>query len=216
MPRLKQTPNRGIPTKRLRKPAKPERSSGIKRKRRLRPGTGALRDIRRQQKNSHETQAFTKAEFRRLVKDIAFDLTGDPKLRFRRSALRALQEATEDFFSQGFGFAQDMAVLAGVVTPTAAMVRYALQNIMLTQGHRTAPNAGWMSTLGPAGAPAPTVSERQRAEEKEAQARRAADKEKRRAARRAEKQARREARRLAEASETEITADGVAVGSESE
>jgi hypothetical protein len=195
-----------IPSKRLRASRKPE--PGIKRKRRLRPGTGALRDIRRQQKTSHERHAFSKAEFRRMVRDIAFDVTGDATLRFRTSALRALQEATEDFFSQGFGFAQDMAVLARVVTPTPAMVRYALQNIMLTQGRRSAPNGAWMDTLLASGTH-PEISELQRAEQKNAEAKRAADKLKRREERRALKAARREAKRAARAGEP---AETVALG----
>ena len=148
--------------------ASPSRASPRRnqRKRRLRRDRRAPRHPAQRPCERH---AFTKAEFRRLTREIAFEITGDPKLRFRSSALKALQEATEDFFTQGFGFAQDMAVLSNVVTPTPAMVRYALQNIMMSSGRRSAPNQAWMDTLQQVSAK-PAPSELQRSEDREREA----------------------------------------------
>ncbi|KAF8655037.1 hypothetical protein AX16_003273 [Volvariella volvacea WC 439] len=66
-----------------------------KKKRRYRPGTVALREIRKYQ-NSTEL-LIRKLPFQRLVKEIAQDELGRDDLRFQSSALRALQEATEAF-----------------------------------------------------------------------------------------------------------------------
>ena len=66
--------------------------SGLK-KRRYRPGTVALREIRRYQKSTE--LLIRKLPFQRLVREIAQDFkTG---LRFHMSAIMALQEASEDY-----------------------------------------------------------------------------------------------------------------------
>jgi len=73
----------GIPLKEGEKaPRKPHR---------FRPGTVALREIRRYQKSTE--LLLRRAPFRRLVREIAQEMSQD--LRFQSSALAALQEAAE-------------------------------------------------------------------------------------------------------------------------
>jgi histone H3 len=64
---------------------------GVKRKHRYRPGTVALREIRRFQKTTD--LLVKKMPFQRLVREIAQDFKSD--LRFQTAALMALQEAAE-------------------------------------------------------------------------------------------------------------------------
>ena len=64
---------------------------------RYRPGTVALREIRKYQKSTD--LLIRKLPFQRLVKEIAQDLAkaGDPSFRFQSSAILALQEAAEAY-----------------------------------------------------------------------------------------------------------------------
>jgi histone H3 len=62
-----------------------------KRPHRFRPGTVALREIRRYQKNTE--LLLRKAPFQRLVREVAQPMKDD--LRFQSSAVAALQEAAE-------------------------------------------------------------------------------------------------------------------------
>ena len=64
-----------------------------KRKIRFRPGTVALRDIRKFQKSTE--LLIRKLPFQRLVREIANDFKND--LRFQSSAVLALQEAAEAY-----------------------------------------------------------------------------------------------------------------------
>ena len=66
-------------------------SSGVKKAFRFRPGTVALREIRRYQKGTE--LLLRKAPFQRLVREIA--VSGKEGLRFQSSAVLAIQEATE-------------------------------------------------------------------------------------------------------------------------
>ena len=67
---------------------------GVKKaKHRFRPGTVALREIRRYQKSTE--LLIRKLPFRRVVREIAQDFK--PDLRFRSDALSALQEASEAY-----------------------------------------------------------------------------------------------------------------------
>jgi histone H3 len=61
--------------------------------RRFRPGTVALREIRRYQKSTE--LLIRKLPFQRLVREIAYDFKSD--LRFQSSAVAALQEASESY-----------------------------------------------------------------------------------------------------------------------
>jgi histone H3 len=84
-------PRRQFATKAARKnsPAK----SGVKKPHRYRPGTVALREIRKFQKST--ALLLRKLPFQRLVREIAQDFKND--LRFSSLALLALQESTEAY-----------------------------------------------------------------------------------------------------------------------
>ena len=66
---------------------------GVKKPHRYRPGTVALREIRRYQKSTN--LLIQKLPFQRLVRQIAQDLGKD--LRFQSTAILALQEAVEAY-----------------------------------------------------------------------------------------------------------------------
>lgn len=71
----------------------PSYSGGIVKKRRYRPGTQALREIRKYQKSTE--LLIRKLPFQRLVREIAQDFKND--LRFQSAAILALQEASEAY-----------------------------------------------------------------------------------------------------------------------
>ena len=75
------------------KVAKKTASANIKKPHRFRPGTVALREIRRYQKTTE--LLLRKLPFQRLVREIAQDFKSD--LRFQSSAVGALQEASEAY-----------------------------------------------------------------------------------------------------------------------
>lgn len=68
-------------------------AGGIKRPHRFRPGTVALREIRKYQKSTE--LLIRKLPFQRLVREIAQDYKED--LRFQSNAIAALQEAAEAY-----------------------------------------------------------------------------------------------------------------------
>lgn len=68
-------------------------TGGVKKPHRYRPGTVALREIRRYQKSTE--LLIRKLPFQRLVREIAQDFKTD--LRFQSSAIGALQEASEAY-----------------------------------------------------------------------------------------------------------------------
>ena len=73
---------------------------GIKKPHRYRPGTVALREIRRFQGSGPDGTGFLikKLPFQRLVREVAQDMqstTGKPELRFQASAVLAIQTAAE-------------------------------------------------------------------------------------------------------------------------
>ncbi len=72
---------------------KAARAGGVKRPHRFRPGTVALREIRKFQKSTE--LLIRKLPFQRLVRDIAGAFKND--LRFQSSAVLALQEASEAY-----------------------------------------------------------------------------------------------------------------------
>lgn len=74
-------------------PSSFSRSGGVKKPHRYRPGTVALREIRRYQKSTE--LLIRKLPFQRLVREIAQDFKTD--LRFQSSAIGALQEAVEAY-----------------------------------------------------------------------------------------------------------------------
>ena len=83
-------PRKQLATKAARKSAP---SVGVKKPHRYRPGTVALREIRRFQKSTE--LLIRKLPFQRLVREIAQDFKTD--LRFQSTAILALQEAAEAY-----------------------------------------------------------------------------------------------------------------------
>merc|ERR1711923_364191 len=71
----------------------PTTTGGVKKPHRYRPGTVALREIRRYQKSTE--LLIRKLPFQRLVREIAQDFKTD--LRFQSAAIGALQEASEAY-----------------------------------------------------------------------------------------------------------------------
>jgi len=68
-------------------------NGGLKKPHRFRPGTVALREIRKYQKSTE--LLLRKLPFQRLVREIAQEFKTD--LRFQSSAIAALQEAAESY-----------------------------------------------------------------------------------------------------------------------
>ncbi len=88
----------------LKQEKKPEKLTGVRKprtttpkKRRYRPGTVALREIRKFQKSTN--LLFPKAPFRRLVRELSqdYEISRIQSLRYQDSALTAIQEAAESF-----------------------------------------------------------------------------------------------------------------------
>ena len=84
-------PRKQVSNKAARKSA--PNTGGIKKPHRYRPGTVALREIRKYQKSTE--LLIRKLPFQRLVREIASEFKND--LRFQSSAVLALQEATEAY-----------------------------------------------------------------------------------------------------------------------
>ena len=87
-------------------------TGGIKRPHRFRPGTVALREIRRYQKSTE--LLIRKLPFNRLVREIAQDIKTD--LRFQTQAIGALQEASEAYLIKLFEETNLCAIHAKRVT----------------------------------------------------------------------------------------------------
>jgi histone H3 len=85
-------PRKQLGSKSARKSA-PTSQGGVKKPHRFRPGTVALREIRKYQKSTE--LLLRKLPFQRLVREIAQEFKSD--LRFQSSAVLALQEATEAY-----------------------------------------------------------------------------------------------------------------------
>ena len=90
-PPTHRAPRKQLATKAARKSA--PATGGVKKPHRYRPGTVALREIRRYQKSTE--LLVRKLPFQRLVREIAQEFKTD--LRFQGSAVLALQEAAEAY-----------------------------------------------------------------------------------------------------------------------
>ncbi|KZT66145.1 histone-fold-containing protein [Daedalea quercina L-15889] len=95
-----------------RKTAAANATGGVKKPHRFRPGTVALREIRRYQKSTE--LLIRKLPFQRLVREIAQDFKTD--LRFQSSAVMALQEASEAYLVSLFEDTNLAAIHAKRVT----------------------------------------------------------------------------------------------------
>jgi histone H3 len=87
-------------------------TGGVKKPHRYRPGTIALREIRRYQKSTD--LLLRKLPFQRLVREVAQDFMAD--LRMNSHALTALQEASEAYLVRMFEDANLCAIHAKRVT----------------------------------------------------------------------------------------------------
>jgi len=87
-------------------------ASSIKKPHRYRPGTVALREIRRYQKSSD--LLIRKLPFQRLVREVAHELKTD--MRFQSHAILALQEAAEAYLVRLFEDTNLCAIHAKRVT----------------------------------------------------------------------------------------------------
>ena len=96
---------------------------GLKKPHRFRPGTVAIREIRRYQKSTE--LLIKKLPFQRLVKEIAQNFKSD--LRFQASAVIALQEATESYIVSIFQDTNLCAIHAKRVTIMAKDMQLALR-----------------------------------------------------------------------------------------
>ncbi|KAE8241688.1 hypothetical protein A4X13_0g7304 [Tilletia indica] len=85
---------------------------GVKKPFRYKPGTVALREIRRYQKNTE--LLIRKLPFQRLVREIAQDIRTD--VRFQSAAIGALQEASEAYLVSLFADTNLAAIHAKRVT----------------------------------------------------------------------------------------------------
>ena len=103
-------PRKKFATKNIRK--NPPQTGGVKKPHRFRPGTVALREIRRYQKSIE--LLIRKLPFNRLVREIAQDIKTD--LRFQAQAISALQEASEDYLVKLFEDTNLCAIHAKRVT----------------------------------------------------------------------------------------------------
>ncbi|KAH0730487.1 hypothetical protein KY290_001494 [Solanum tuberosum] len=88
-------PRKQLATKAARKSA--PATGGVKKPHRFRPGTVALREIRKYQKSTE--LLIRKLPFQRLVREIAQDFKTD--LRFQSSVVAALQEVAEAYLVVG-------------------------------------------------------------------------------------------------------------------
>eukprot|EP01099_Mayorella_cantabrigiensis_P005500 TRINITY_DN4440_c0_g3_i1.p1 TRINITY_DN4440_c0_g3~~TRINITY_DN4440_c0_g3_i1.p1 ORF type:complete len:155 (+),score=58.86 TRINITY_DN4440_c0_g3_i1:46-465(+) len=106
-------PRKQVASKAARKTATSAPSvGGVKKPHRFRPGTVALREIRRYQKSTE--LLIRKLPFQRLVREIAQDYKTD--LRFQSTAVAALQEASEAYLVSLFEDTNLCAIHAKRVT----------------------------------------------------------------------------------------------------
>ena len=94
---------------------KPRRPKGkVKKTFRYRPGTVALRQIRKYQKSTE--LLIRKLPFQRLVKEVVQDLFPTESYRFQSTALLAFQEASESFLVSMFDDVNCIAIHGKRVT----------------------------------------------------------------------------------------------------
>jgi len=113
---------------------------GVKLPHRYRPGTVALREIRRFQKTTETL--IPKANFQRLVKEIAQDYKSD--IRFTSLALLALQEAAEAYYVQLFEDTNLCAIHVKRVTIMKKDIQLARRLRGETLGKQEDDDAPWM------------------------------------------------------------------------
>ncbi|OBW68105.1 MAG: Uncharacterized protein AUREO_018300 [Aureobasidium pullulans] len=126
-------PRKQLASKAARKSA--PSTGGVKKPHRYKPGTVALREIRRYQKSTE--LLIRKLPFQRLVREIAQDFKSD--LRFQSSAIGALQESVEAYLVSLFEDTNLCAIHAKRVTIQS-------KDIQLARRLR-GPGMGWIEPL---------------------------------------------------------------------
>lgn len=114
---------KAVARKSLAKIAAEKKDETKKKRHRFRPGTVALREIRRYQKSTE--LLIRKLPFQRLVKEIAADVIDS--VRFQASAIMALQEASEAYLVGLFEDVNLCAIHANRVTIQPKDMRLALR-----------------------------------------------------------------------------------------
>ena len=118
-PTAGKAPRKQVANKAARKTA--PTMAGIKKPHRYRPGTVALREIRKYQKSTE--LLIRKLPFQRLVREVAQEFKSD--LRFQTSAIIALQEASESYLVSLFEDTNLCAIHAKRVTIMAKDIQLA-------------------------------------------------------------------------------------------
>ena len=96
------------------KPGKGPAKGRVRKQRRFRPGTVALREITRYQKSTE--LLIRKLPFQRLVREVVWGIWKERSYRIQSTALLALQEASEDFLVRMFGMVNLIAIHGKRVT----------------------------------------------------------------------------------------------------
>jgi histone H3 len=127
MARVKQTARKSVGGKAPRAIAAQKTTlvstSALRVKRRYRPGTRALMEIRRYQKSSDAL--LLRAPFQRLVRETIERVMPEKQLRLQSTALEALREASEAYLVGLFADTNLCALHAGRVTIEAKDMRLA-------------------------------------------------------------------------------------------
>ena len=123
LPLIRRAPRKGLATKAARKNA--PATGGVKKPHRYRPGTVALREIRRFQQSTE--LLIRKVPFQRLVREITQEFKND--LRFQSTAMLALQESSE-------------AYLVGLFEDTNVCAIHAERVTIMTKGASRAESGG--------------------------------------------------------------------------
>jgi len=106
----------------LMKPKRPN-TGGVKKPHRFRPGTVALRQIRKYQKSTD--LLIPKAPFLRLVREITQEIFMNSEIRYTKTAVGALHEASEAYLCDLFSSANELAIYSGRVTMQAKDIQFA-------------------------------------------------------------------------------------------
>ena len=131
-------PRKQLATKAARKSA--PATGGIKKPHRYRPGTVALREIRRYQKSTE--LLIRKLPFQRLVREIAQDFKTD--LRFQSTAVMALQEASEAYL---VGLFEDTISTQNVLPSCQRISSWLVESVVNALKHFKQKTAIFIATL---------------------------------------------------------------------
>lgn len=146
MARTKQTPlARPASANKGGSQASTESVKKLKKKRRCRPGTAALRLLRKEQKNSYKTNAFKKLHIYQFFRATLNQLD-KTDIRIGKNSIDALQSAAEDYGQELFGLAQDLCCLEQKQTPKTQHFRFAA-SLLRSGARRTAPDNMWNDGL---------------------------------------------------------------------